>query len=44
MRKKNDKNKSIKRIYPYVLYEKENYNIHSIKPRVIYNGEIYIQN
>jgi hypothetical protein len=36
--------KSIKRIYPYVLYEKENYNIHSIKPRVIYNGEIYIQN
>ena len=35
--------KCIQRIYPYTIYETENYKIDSIKPRVIYKGDLYIQ-
>ena len=34
----------IQRIYPYTFYEKENYKIDNIKPRVIYKGDLYIKN
>ena len=36
--------KCIQRIYPYQIYEKENYKVDSIPPRVIYKGDLYIQN
>ena len=35
--------KCIQRIYPYQIYEQDNYKIDNIKPRVIFNGELYIQ-
>jgi len=35
--------KYIQRIYPYQLYEQDNYLIDNIKPRVIYKGDLYIQ-
>ena len=35
--------KCIQRIYPYQIYEKENYKVDSIPPRVIYKGDLYIQ-
>ena len=35
--------KYIQRIYPYHIYEDEHYRIDNIKARVIYNGELYIQ-
>ena len=35
--------KCIQRIYPYQVYEKENYKVNSIKPRGIYKGDLYIQ-
>jgi len=33
----------IQRIYPYQLFIDENYKIDNIKPRVIYNGNLYIK-
>ena len=36
--------KCIQRIYPYQIYEKENYKVDSIPARVIYKGDLYIQN
>ena len=36
--------KCIQRIYPYKIYENENYKVDSIPPRVIYKGDLYIQN
>ena len=35
--------KCIQRIYPYQIYTEENYKIDNIKPRVIYNNELFIQ-
>ena len=35
--------KCIQRIYPYQIYEEDNYKIDNIKPRVIYKGELYIK-
>lgn len=35
--------KCIQRIYPYKIYEDDNYKIDNIKARVIYNGELFIQ-
>ena len=35
--------KCIQRIYPYRVYESENYKIDNIKARVIYKGELMIQ-
>ena len=35
--------KCIQRIYPYQIYEKENYKVDSIPARVIYKGDLYIQ-
>ena len=35
--------KCIQRIYPYMLYESENFSTAGILPRVIYNNELYIQ-
>jgi len=34
----------IQRIYPYQLFIDENYKTDNIKPRVIYNGNLYIKN
>ena len=34
----------IQRIYPYQLFIDENYKIDNIKPRVIYNGNLFIEN
>tara|TARA_B110000208_G_scaffold106630_1_gene132428 strand:- start:38 stop:3553 length:3516 start_codon:yes stop_codon:yes gene_type:complete len=34
--------KCIQRIYPYRIYEQENYKVDYIKPIVIYNGDLYI--
>jgi hypothetical protein len=35
--------KCIQRIYPYQIYEEDNYKTENIKPRVIFNGDLYIQ-
>jgi len=35
--------KCIQRIYPYQIYVQDNYKIDNIKPRVIYKGELFIQ-
>ena len=35
--------KCIQRIYPYQIYEQDNFKIDNIKPRVIFNGELYIR-
>tara|TARA_B110000285_G_scaffold17299_1_gene16830 strand:+ start:3384 stop:6983 length:3600 start_codon:yes stop_codon:yes gene_type:complete len=35
--------KCIQRIYPYQLYEQENYQVDNIMARVIYDGGLYIQ-
>ena len=35
--------KYIQRIYPYHLYIQDNYQVDNIKPRVIYKGDLYIQ-
>ena len=34
----------IQRIYPYQLFVDENYKTDNIKPRVIFNGNLYIKN
>ena len=34
--------KCIQRIYPYQIYEEDNYKIDNIKARVIYKGELFI--
>ena len=34
----------IQRIYPYQLFIDDNYKTENIKPRVIYNGNLYIKN
>ena len=36
--------KCIQRIYPYTIYETENYTTDSIQARVIYKGDLFIQN
>ena len=35
--------KCIQKVYPYVLYEDAQYNVEDIPTRVIYKGDLYIQ-
>ena len=35
--------KCIQKIYPYSIYEEDNYSIHTEKPIIILDGNVYIQ-